>query len=130
MVNLQKNYFYDIFLIGDSMKRKEEAVRLIKKKLSKQSFYSYKEIAEITGYHPKYILKLKKEILNGSISLEHGNTNRKPINAIDELEKQKIINLYRRSNASIRKFCKFYGSRSYSCIYNVIKEYESREGDK
>lgn len=109
------------------MKRKEEAVKLIKKKLAKQSFYSYKEIAEITGYHPKYILKLKKEILNGDISLEHGNKNRKPINAIDELEKQKIINLYKRSNVSIRKFCKFYGSRSYSCIYNVIKEYENKE---
>ena len=112
------------------MKQKEEAVKLIQKKLSKQSFYSYKEIAEITGYHPKYILKLKKEVLDGSISLEHGNKNRKPINAIDDLEKQKIINLYKRSNASIRKFCKFYGSRSYSCIYNVIKEYEDRKEDK
>lgn len=109
------------------MGRKEEAVKLIKKKLDGNSFYSYKEIAEVTGYHPKYILKLKKEILDDTISLEHGNKNRKPINAIDELEKMKIINLYRRSNVSIRKFCKFYGSRSYSCIYNVIKEYEENK---
>ena len=34
------------------------------------------------------------------------------------------ISLYKRSNASIRQFCRFYGRRSYSCIYNVIKEYE------
>ena len=92
--------------------------------MANDSFYTYKEIAEITGYHPKYLLKLKKEILNGTISMEHGNKNRKPINTISEEEKEKIISLYKRSNASIRKFCKFYGSRSYSCIYNDIKEYE------
>ena len=106
------------------MSRKEEAVKMMKSKMANDSFYTYKEIAEITGYHPKYLLKLKKEILNGTISMEHGHKNRKPINTISEEEKEKIISLYKRSNASIRKFCKFYGSRSYSCIYNVIKEYE------
>ncbi len=104
------------------MNRKEEAFKLIKKKLDGKTFLSYEEIATVTGYHPKYILRLKKEILNDSISLEHGNKNRKPINAIPEQERQYIINLYRRSNVSIRKFCKFYGKRSYSCIYNVLKE--------
>ena len=104
--------------------KKQEAVKLIKKKLNKETFLSYIEIAEITGYHPKYILKLKKDIINNNISFEHGNKNRKPINAITEEEKNKIINLYKRSNASIRKFCKFYAKRSYSCIYNIIKEYE------
>ena len=106
------------------MSKKEEAVRMIKGKLAHDSFYTYKEIAEITGYHHKYLLKLKKEILEGTISMEHGNKNRKPVNTISEEEKEKIISLYKRSNASIRKFCRFYGSRSYSCIYNVIKEYE------
>lgn len=109
------------------MKSKEEAIKLIQKKLNNNSFYTYNEIAEITGYHPKYILKLKKEILDGTVSLEHGNKNRKPINAISDEEKQKIINLYKRSNASIRRFCKFYGRRSYSCVYNVIQEYLNNE---
>ena len=111
------------------MTKKEEAVNMIKEKLARGSLYSYKEIAEITGYHPKYLLKLKKEILNGTISMEHGNKNRKPINTITEEEKEKIISLYKRSNASIRKFCKFYGRRSYSCIYNVIQEYLKEEGN-
>ena len=106
------------------MDRKNEAVMLIKKKLDKKTFLSYIEIAEITGYHPKYILKLKKEILDGSISLVHGNKNRKPINSMSDEEKNKIIGLYKRSHASIRQFCRFYGRRSYSCVYNVIKEYE------
>ena len=108
------------------MDRKEEAVKLIKRKMNKGSFLSYIEIAEITGYHPKYILKLKKDIINGNISLVHGNKNRKPVNTISDEEKAKIISLYKRSNASIRQFCKFYARRSYSCIYNIIKEYEER----
>ena len=106
------------------MNRKEEAIDLIKKKMNKETFLSYIEIAEITGYHPKYILKLKKEIINGSISVVHGNKNRKPVNAMSDEEKSKIINLYKRSHASIRQFCRFYGRRSYSFIYNIIKEYD------
>lgn len=104
------------------MNRKEEAVKLIRKKLNGETFLSYEEIATVTGYHPKYVLKLKKEILNNEITLEHGNKNRKPVNTISDEEKKYIIDLYRRSNASIRKFYKFYGKRSYSCIYNVLKE--------
>lgn len=103
---------------------KEEAVKLIKRKLNRESFLSYIEIAEITGYHPKYILKLKKDIINNSIRMEHGNKNRKPVNALSDEEKETIIKLYKKSNASIRKFCNFYSMHSYSCIYNVIKEYE------
>ena len=98
------------------MNRKEEAVKLINKKITGETFLSYEEIATITGYHPKYILKLKKEILTDEISLEHGNKNRKPVNTISEQEKKYIIDLYKRSNVSIRRFCKFYGKRSYSCI--------------
>ena len=45
------------------MTKKEEAVKLIKEKLNNQTFLTYKEIATITGYHPKYILKLKKEVM-------------------------------------------------------------------
>lgn len=104
--------------------KKETAVSFIEKKINKKSFFTYKEIAEITGYHPKYILKLKKEILDNTIHLEHGNKNRKPINSISLDEEFKIGNLYRRSNVSIRKFCKFYNKRSYSCIYNVLKKYD------
>ena len=106
------------------MNRKEEAIKLIQRKINNESFLSYIEIAEITGYHPKYILKLKKEFINGEVSLIHGNKNRKPVNAISDDEKKKIISLYRRSNASIRQFCRFYARRSYSCVYNIIKEYE------
>lgn len=104
------------------MTRKEEAVSLMERVMNGDSYLTYKEIAKITGYHEKYLLKLKKELENGTISMVHGNTDRKPANTITEEEKTYIINLYKRSNASIRKFCKFYGKRSYSCIWHVLKE--------
>lgn len=104
------------------MSRKEDAVALMEKVINKESYLTYKEIAKITGYHEKYLLKLKKELEEGTISLVHGNTNRKPRNTITEEEKQYIISLYKRSNASIRKFCRFYKKRSYSCIWKVLKE--------
>jgi len=104
------------------MSDKKEAVRLINAKLNKETFLTYKEIAELTGYHPKYILKLKNEVISGTVQLEHGNKNRVPANVMSEEEKQKIITLYKKSNVSIRKFCNFYNCRSYSCIYNLLKE--------
>ena len=104
------------------MTRKEEAVSLMHKVMNGESYLTYKEIAKITGYHEKYLLKLKKELEEGTIKLVHGNTNRKPKNTITEEEKQYIISLYKRSNASIRKFCRFYGKRSYSCIWHVLKD--------
>lgn len=104
------------------MEKKIQAAKLIVDKLRGKTYLSYVEIANITGYHPKYILKLKKEILDGKISLTHGNKNKEPINKIPEKEKKYIIDLYKRSNASIRKFCKFYNRRSYSCVYNILKE--------
>ena len=104
------------------MSRKEDAIGLMKRVMNGDSYLTYKEIAKITGYHEKYLLKLKKDLEVGTISLVHGNTNRKPKNTITEEERQYIISLYKRSNASIRKFCKFYKKRSYSCIWNVLKE--------
>lgn len=100
---------------------RNQAIQLIKDKINGKSSLSYVDIAKLTNYHPKYILKLKKDIINNNFSYEHGNKNRKPINTIPLDEEQKIVNLYKRSNASIRRFCKFYGKRSYSCVYNVLK---------
>lgn len=103
-------------------KKKIQAIDLIRKKINKDTYLSYDEISEITGYHTKYLFKLKKDIINGTISLEHGNKNRKPVNAISDEEKKKIKELYKRSSVSVRKFCKFYSKRSYSCIYNIVHE--------
>ncbi|MFI3306964.1 MAG: hypothetical protein R3Y21_00185 [Mycoplasmatota bacterium] len=101
---------------------KKQAVDLILKKINKECFYTYKEIASITGYHEKYILKLKEEVLNRTVKLIHGNTYKKPINAISKEEEEKIVKLFKRSNTSVRKFQKFYSTRSYSCIYNILKK--------
>lgn len=102
--------------------KKALAVKYIMDKLEGHSFLTYEEIAEITGYHPKYILRLKKEIVNGTFHLEHGNKNKEPINKMTKEEEEKIVGLYKRANASVRQFCRFYHTRSYSCIYNVLKK--------
>ena len=103
-------------------KDREEAIKLIKKKLNGETLLNYADIGVISGYHEKYILKLKKQLLNGELRTEHGNKNRKPVNTIPDDERQYIIDLFKRSNVSVRKFCKFYGKRSYSCIYSVLKK--------
>lgn len=109
--------------LGDFMKyNKSETVALLEGKLTGKLKLTYEEIANITGYHPKYLLKLKKEMMNDTIRLEHGNKNKVSYKAIPKEEEEKIVNLYRRSNASVRKFCKFYGRRSYSCIYYILKK--------
>ena len=104
------------------MSNRQEAIKMIKNKIDGNSYYTFEEIAEITGYHPKYILKMKKQILDGTITSVHGNTNRKPKNSISDEERDYIIKLYKHSNVSIRRFCQFYGKRSYSCIYNVLRQ--------
>lgn len=104
------------------MTRKQKAVDLMTKVINGESYLTYKEIAKMTGYHEKYLLKLKKDLIDGTLSFVHGNTNRKPVNTISEEEKKYIIELYKRSNTTIRKFCKFYAKRSYSCIWHVLKE--------
>ena len=108
--------------VNKNKNRKKEAVDLIKKALNNESFLNYKEIAAVTGYHEKYLLKLKKDVEADNISFVHGNTNRKPANSISDEERQYIIKLFKRSNVSVRKFCKFYGKRSYSCIWHVLRD--------
>lgn len=104
------------------MEKKIEAAKLIADKLRGKTYLTYKEISELTGYHPKYVLKLKREIMEGKISLIHGNKSKEPINKVNDKEKEYIISLFKRSNVSVRKFYKFYGRRSYSCIYGILKD--------
>ena len=41
------------------MSRKQDAIDLMKRVMTGESYMTYKEIAQITGYHEKYLLKLK-----------------------------------------------------------------------
>ena len=102
------------------MTKKEMVVRWIERKMRNESFFTYEEIADAVGFHPKYVLKLKKEIEEGTVRLVHGNKNRHSLNSVPDDEKEYIIDLYKRSHVSIKKFQKFYGKRSYSCIYNIL----------
>ena len=89
------------------MSRKADAIELMKRVMSGESYLNYKEIAKITGYHEKYLLKLKKELEAGTISLVHGNTNRKPKNTISDETKNKILELRRSYEYEISNFKHF-----------------------
>lgn len=104
------------------MTKKEMVVKWIERKMRNESFFTYEEIADAVGFHPKYVLKLKKEIEDGTVSLVHGNKNRHSLNSVPDEEKEYIIDLFKRSHVSIKKFQKFYGKRSYSCIYHILTE--------
>lgn len=112
------------------MKDRNLAITLIKDKLSNKSTLTYKEIGELSNFHEKYILKLKKDILEDKIKYIHGNTNRKPHNAISSKEEKFITDLYSRSSANVKQFSNFYGKRSYSCIYNTLKKHNLIRGAK
>lgn len=101
-------------------KDKKLAVRLIINKIKGKCSLTYEEIAKLSGYHCKYILKLKKDLLAGSVSFKYHRDS--SWNAISKEEEAKIVNLYKKSHVSVRKFSRFYNSRSYSCIYNVLKK--------
>ena len=61
---MQKYYFGSIICLGGYMKKnKEEAIKLITKKIKNDSYLTYDEISLITGYHTKYLFKLKNDIL-------------------------------------------------------------------
>lgn len=101
-------------------KDKETAVLLIIDKLRSKTNLTYEEISKLTGYHRKYILKLKHDMLEtGKVNLKYHRSS--SWNAISKEEEEKIVFLYKKSHASIRTFSRFYNTRSYSCIYNVLK---------
>lgn len=102
------------------MTRKEMIIKWIKRKMRGESFFTFDEIAQYTDYHPKYLLKLKKQIESGTVNIAHGNKNKRAHNALSDDEVKYIVDLYKRSHVSIKKFYKFYGKRSYSCIYNTL----------
>lgn len=102
-------------------KDKKLAVRLILNKLKKKCSLTYEEIAALSGYHSKYILRLKRQMIEtGDVNFKYKRAS--SWNAISKDEEKKIINLYKKSHVSVRKFCNFYGTRSYSCIYNILKK--------
>ena len=96
------------------MSRKSDAIELMKRVMSGDSYLTYKEIAKITGYHEKYLLKLKKDLEAGTISLVHGNTNRKPKNTITQEERENfVVNIATDISDSVKideQIMNFFGS--------------------
>lgn len=97
--------------------KKENVIKLLKNRQ-----VSYKELANITGYHEKSLIRLNREIKNNTINIVHGNTGKKPHNYIDDETKAKLIEKYKKSNyKSIKSFYnKLKGEYSYSFLCKLL----------
>ena len=97
--------------------KKESVIKLLKNRQ-----VSYKELANITGYHEKSLIRLNKEIKNNTISVIHGNKGKKPHNYIDNETKEKLIDNYKKNNyKSIKSYYnKLKGKYSYSFLCKLL----------
>lgn len=85
--------------------KKENVIKLLKNRQ-----VSYKELASLTGYHEKSLIRLNKEIKNNNINIVHGNTGKKPHNYIDDETKKILIENYQKNNF-----------KNIKCYYNELK---------
>lgn len=84
---------------------------------------TFKELAQITGYHEKSLIRLNKEIKNNNISVEHGNKNKKPHNYVDENIKKAIVTMFtKRDYKNYKDFYKTFNKYSYPFICKVLRE--------
>lgn len=93
----------------------KDRIKLIS--LIKDNKYSIKVISDMTGYHPKSIIRIKKLINNGT----YLNNQRK----ITDKEKNDVIKMAQ-DYATITAFYEVYkkqnGRRSYASIYNILRK--------
>lgn len=97
--------------------KKENVIKLLKNRQ-----VSYKELANITGYHEKSLMRLNKEIKNNTINIIHGNTGKKPHNYINDETKKKLIENYQKNKfKSIKSYYnKLKGKYSYSFLCKLL----------
>lgn len=101
--------------------KKEEVIKLLKKRN-----LTYKELASITGYHEKSLIRLNKDIKNNNVRLVHGNKNKKPHNYIPEKIKKEIVKTYQKGDfKSIKEYYLFLNKKySYSFLCKIIPKKE------
>lgn len=97
---------------------------LIKKYLLNHT-YSYKELAKITGYHEKSLIRFQSQIKAGTFKEHHGNLNKTPHNKITDSQKENILKLYESQDFKNKK--EFYDylikqniKISYSALCKII----------
>ena len=93
------------------MKNKKYALELLKEKINGQRILSYQQIAELSGYTKRHLIRFSKEIENKDIEsmLTHSNTGKPSNNSASDLELQYIINFKKQyPNISIAQFMDFY----------------------
>lgn len=98
-------------------------------KLIKSKNYTYKELAKITGYHEKSLIRLSSQIQMNIFSVVHGNKNRHPHNYIDDKEKNNLIMLWNQKDYKTYK--EFYyalnAKYSYSFLCKLLPQKKKKK---
>lgn len=75
---------------------------------------TYKELAKLTGYHEKSLVRLHSQIKKKTISTVHGNKNRHPYNYINDTEKENLRKLWNQNEYKTYKEFYYALNKKYS----------------
>lgn len=92
---------------------KEKVIRILQSKNR-----TYKELAKLTGYHEKSLVRLHSQIEKKTISVVHGNKNRHPHNYIHETEKENLRKVWRQNEYKTYK--EFYYALNEKYSYSFL----------
>lgn len=96
---------------------RKEIIALLQNKGNK----TYKELATISGYHEKSLIRISRKLKREEYSLVHGNTKKNPHNKIEDDKKKELRDFYQRGNYSSKKeFYSFLCSMGYSYSYSFL----------
>lgn len=115
------------------MKRvnRKDVIKMIQKKGNK----TFKELAEMTGYHEKSLSRIWKKMQEGSYTEIHRNKGRIPHNKITDKEKEKVIEQFKEKKYATKKefykdLCKKGYTYSYSFIAKLITIERQKKKDE
>lgn len=100
---------------------KDYALKLLKEKVNGQRNLSYEQIAELTGYSKRHLIRLSKDIENKDIDslLTHASTGKTPNNAASNIELNYIKDFKKQyPDISISQFMDIYHE---DVIFNTNK---------
>lgn len=92
---------------------KEKVINLLKTKNC-----TYKELAELTGYHEKSLIRLHSQMEKKTISILHGNKNRHPHNYIQDTEKENLRKIW--SQNEYKTYKEFYYALNEKYSYSFL----------
>ncbi len=108
--------------------KKEEIIEILKNKGNK----TYLELAKLTGYHEKSLIRINREIKRGTYTPSHGNSFREPYNKINDKLKEELISEFQKRAFKTKKaYYNYLKAKninySYAFLCSIIPKKEKKE---